>query len=267
MGALVAARAVQGLGAAIIMPLALGLLNTAFPPQRRGWAIGVYGSVTGVAVLLGPILGGVLTQGLAWQWIFWLNVPVGLAAIPFVLTRIKEGYGQGAAVDLPGLVLFTVAAVGLVWGLVRGNDAGWTSTEVTGTLAAGALFTALFVRRQARARAPMLPLRLFRSRAFSAGNAVIFLLNASMTGAIFFMTQYLQVALGQDPLNAGLRMLPWGVAPFVLAAVFNASGSYASPSAFADGFRPAMAVAAVLALLGAGAGAVLPGRRREFSRG
>jgi MFS family permease len=118
VGALIAARAVQGVGAATIMPLALGLLNAAFPPERRGWALGIYGSVTGLAALLGPVLGGVITQGLAWQWIFWLNVPIGLVAIPFVLTRIKEGFGQGAAVDLPGLSLFTLAAFGLVWGLV-----------------------------------------------------------------------------------------------------------------------------------------------------
>jgi MFS family permease len=124
IGALIAARAVQGVGAAIIMPLALGLLNAAFPPQRRGWALGIYGSVTGLAALLGPVLGGVITQGLAWPWIFWLNVPVGLAAIPMVATRIKEGFGPGAAVDGPGLVLFTVAASGLVWGLVQANSAG-----------------------------------------------------------------------------------------------------------------------------------------------
>jgi EmrB/QacA subfamily drug resistance transporter len=216
-GALIAARAVQGVAAAAIMPLALSLLNAAFPPARRGWAIGVYGSVTGLAVLLGPALGGVLTEGLAWQWIFWLNVPIGLAAIPLVLTRVKEGYGQGTAVDLPGLVFFTAAAVGLVWGLVRADAAGWTSPEVTGALSLGVLFTAVFVRHQSRARAPMLPLRLFRSRSFSAGNAAIFLLNASMTGAIFFITQYQQISLGQGPLGAGLRMLPLGLGPFLVA--------------------------------------------------
>jgi EmrB/QacA subfamily drug resistance transporter len=217
VGALIAARAVQGVGAATVMPLALSLLNAAFPPERRGWALGVYGSVTGLAALLGPVLGGVITQGLAWQWIFWLNVPVCLVAIPFVLTRIKEGLGQGTAVDLPGLALFTLATFGLVWGLVRANSAGWGSLEVVGALTAGAVLVGAFLGWQSRARTPMLPLRLFGSRAFSAGNTVIFLLNGSMTGAVFFMTQYQQVALGQGPLGAGLRMLPWGIAPFLIA--------------------------------------------------
>jgi EmrB/QacA subfamily drug resistance transporter len=217
VGALITARAVQGVGAAVVMPLALGLLNAAFPPQRRGWALGIYGSVTGVAALLGPIVGGVLTQGLAWQWIFWLNVPLGLAAVPLVLTRLKESFGPGTALDLPGLLLFSGAALGLVWGLIRAEAAGWGSVEIVGTLATGAVLTGFFVLRQARARAPMLPLRLFRSRAFSAGNAVIFLLNASLTGAIFFTAQYLQVVLGLGPLDAGLRMLPWGLAPFLIA--------------------------------------------------
>jgi EmrB/QacA subfamily drug resistance transporter len=208
---------VQGIGAAIIMPVALGLLNAAFPPQRRGWALGIYGSVTGLAAVLGPVLGGVITQGLAWPWIFWLNVPIGLAAIPFVLSRITEGFGPAAAVDLPGLALFTLAASGLVWGLVRANSAGWGNPEVAGPLIAGAAAAVAFVAWQRRAASPMLPLRLFGSRAFSAGNAVIFLLNGSLTGAVFFMTQYQQVSLGQGPLGAGLRMLPWGIAPFLIA--------------------------------------------------
>jgi EmrB/QacA subfamily drug resistance transporter len=245
VGALIAARTVQGIGAAVIMPLALGLLNSTFPPERRGWALGIYGSATGLAVLLGPVLGGVLTDGLAWQWIFWLNVPIGLAAIPFVLTRLKEGFGQGTAVDLPGLGLFTLAAVGLVWGVVRADSAGWGSAEVVTSLTAGAALIPVFIRRQSRARTPMLPLRLFRSRSFSAGNAVIFLLNAVMTGAIFFMTQYQQVALGQSPLAAGLRMLPWGIAPFLIAP---------RAGAMADrlGERPLIAVGMALQAVGMG---------------
>jgi EmrB/QacA subfamily drug resistance transporter len=218
VGALVAARTVQGVGAAVIMPLALGLLNANFPPQRRGWAIGVYGSISGLAVLLGPIVGGILTESLAWQWIFWLNVPIGLVAIPLVLVRIKESFGSATTIDLPGLLLFTVAAVGLVWGLIRAQAAGWGSAEVVGTLVAGVVFTVLFGLRQVRARAPMLPPHLFRSGAFTSGNVVIFCLNASMTGAIFFTAQYLQVALGQGPLAAGLSLLPWGLAPFLIAS-------------------------------------------------
>ena len=218
VGWLIAARALQGAGAATVMPLALALLNAAFPPDRRGWAMGIFGGVTGLAALVGPVLGGAITQGIAWQWIFWLNVPIGLLAIPLVLGRIQESYGPRGALDIPGLGLGACAALGLVWGLVRGNSAGWGSPEVVAALAAGTLLAALFVARELRARLPMLPMRLFRSRAFSAGNAAIFFLNASLTGAVFFMAQFQQTTLGQGPLDAGLRLLPWGVTPFLIAA-------------------------------------------------
>ncbi len=210
VAALIAARAVQGIGAAMIMPLALAVLNAAVPPQRRGWAMGIFGAVTGLAAVVGPVLGGAITQGIAWQWIFWLNVPVGLLAIPLVLRRLEESYGPPAVLDFPGLALGTGAALGLVWGLVRGSSAGWASPEVAGALAAGAVLVAAFTVRELRARAPMLPMRLFASRGFSAGNAAIFFLNASLTGAVFFTAQFLQVSAGQDPLGAGLRLLPWG---------------------------------------------------------
>ncbi len=217
VGALIAARAVQGAGAATVMPLALALLNAAVPPRHRGWAMGIYGSVTGLAVVVGPVLGGAITQGIAWQWIFWLNVPVALLAIALVRRHIEESYGPRAVLDLPGLGLGAGAALGLVWGLVRGSSAGWASPEVAGTLAVGAVLGVAFTLRELHARAPVLPMRLFASRGFSAGNAVIFCLNASLTGAIFFMAQFQQVSLGQDPLGAGLRLLPWGVAPFLIA--------------------------------------------------
>jgi len=219
--ALIAARAVQGAGAAAIMPMALALLNGAFPPARRGWAIGIYGGVTALAAVAGPVLGGAVTQGLGWPWIFWLNVPVALAAVPLVLTRVSEtrlieARGRGGAVDLPGLALVTAAALGLVWGLVRGNTAGWSSPEVIGTLAGGAAAAAAFTVWERRAARPMLPARLFRSSAFTAGNTAIFLINASLTGVIFLMPQFQQVVAGQDPLGAGLRLLPWGIAPLLV---------------------------------------------------
>jgi len=214
---LIAARAVQGAGAALGMPLALALLNSAFPPQRRGWAMGIFGGVTGLAALIGPVPGGAITQGIAWPWIFWLNVPIALLAIPLVLGRIQESYGARAALDIPGLGLGGCAALGLVWGLVRGNAAGWGSPEVVAALVAGALLAVAFVGWEVRARAPMLPMRLFRSRAFSAGNTAVFFLNASLTGAVFFMAQFQQITLGQGPLDAGLRLLPWGITPFLIA--------------------------------------------------
>ncbi len=222
IGWLIAARAVQGAGAAMIMPLGLALLNAAFPPERRGWAMGIFGGVTGLAATLGPVVGGVITQDISWPWIFWLNVPVGLVALLLAATRLKESYGPRSALDLPGLGLGTAAALGLVWGLVRGNSVGWASPQVAGPLVAGVVLIGLFVARERRAAAPLLPLRLFGSRGFSAGNAAVFFWNASLTGAVFFMAQFQQVSQGLGPLDAGLRLLPWGVTPFLLGPVSGA---------------------------------------------
>ena len=217
VGWLIAARAIQGAGAAAIMPVALALLNAAFPPERRGWAMGVFGGVTGFSVVVGPVAGGAITQAIAWQWVFWVNVPIALVAIPLVRTRVAESFGPRHALDLPGLALVTGAALGVVWGLVRSDVAGWGSPEVIGTIGGGVALTAAFVARERRAPAPMLPLRLFSSSAFSAGNAAVFFLNASTAGAVFFMAQFQQVTLGHGPLGAGLRLLPWGLAPCVVA--------------------------------------------------
>lgn len=242
--ALIAARAVQGAGAATIMPMALALLNGAFQPEHRGWAVGIYGSVTGVAAVLGPVLGGAVTQGLGWQWIFWINVPVASAAVLAVVRRLRDASGPGGRMDPVGLVLAGVAALGLVWGLVRGNPVGWASAEVVGALAAGVAAVIAFVAWQRRAPAPMLPLRLFRSRAFSAGSAAIFLLNGSLSAAVFLMPQFQQVVLGQQPLAAGLRLLPWGIAPFLLA-------SRAGALADRVGERPLAVVGLLLQTVGA----------------
>lgn len=217
VGALVVARAVQGAGAAMIMPLSLALLNAAFPPERRGWATGVYGSVTALAVVLGPVLGGAVTQGMAWPWIFWINVPIALLAAPLVIKRVPESRRITAHIDLPGLLLGGLAATGLVWALVRGNSAGWGGAETIGAAVLGVATLAAFVTRERRAPAPMLPLRLFGSRSFSAGNTAMFFLSAAVTGAVFFTAQLFQVGQGLSPLAAGLRLLPWGVLPMVLA--------------------------------------------------
>ena len=164
VGFLIAARAVQGAGAAFILPLALALLTAAFPPEKRGTAIGMFSAVTGIAVALGPIVGGAIVHGIDWSWIFWVNVPIGLLAIPLVLGRLDESFGKRVALDIPGVALITAAAFGLVWGLVRGNSAGWGSAEVVGSLIAGALLAVAFVRWELRAREPMLPMRFFRSQ-------------------------------------------------------------------------------------------------------
>lgn len=215
--ALIAARAIQGCGAALVMPLAVTQLSVAFPPALRGRALGAFSGVTGLAVLAGPVVGGAIAGGLPWQWIFWLNVPVGLLVIPLVLLRLPENFGQRTALDIAGLLLVSGAALGLVWGLVRGNQAGWSSFEVLATLVGGFLLAVAFVVWELRARAPMLPLRFFRSRAFSAGNAAGLLFFASLYGSTFFLAQFFQTVLNYGPLGAGLRLLPWTAVLFASA--------------------------------------------------
>jgi EmrB/QacA subfamily drug resistance transporter len=222
VGWLVTARAVQGAAAALVMPLALTLLSAAFPPERRGRALGIFSGVTGLAVLGGPLIGGAVTEGIAWQWIFWINVPIGLLAIPLVLGRIEESFGPNTRLDPGGIVLATGGALGIVWGLVRGNSAGWGSPEVVTAVLAGALLVVGFVRWELRTPVPMLPMRLFRSRAFASGNAAGFFLFASLFGAVFFMAQLLQVGLGYGPFATGLRLLPWTATLFLVAPAAGA---------------------------------------------
>jgi EmrB/QacA subfamily drug resistance transporter len=217
IGWLIAARAIQGASGAVVQPLAISLLSAAFPPERRGQAIGIFGGVTGLAVLGGPVVGGAITQGLAWQWVFWLNVPIGLLAIPFVLTRMQESHGPRAKLDIAGLTLVTGAALGIVWGLVRANSAGWGSVEVLGALAGGVVLAVAFVLVELRTSEPMLPMRLFRSRAFASGNAANFLHFGALFSAVFFMAQFQQLALHQSPLHAGLRLVPWTGMVFLVA--------------------------------------------------
>ena len=221
-GLLIAARALQGGAGALVAPLSLSLLSAAYPPERRGWAMGIYSGITGLAVLSGPVIGGAVTQGLAWQWVFWINVPIGLVAIPLVLTRIAESYGPRARLDGPGLLLVAGASLGIVWGLMRGNDAGWGSAEVIAALAGGIVLLVAFIVFERGTTAPMLPPRMFASRAFSAGSAANFLLSCSLFAAVFFMAQFQQTSLGQGPLDAGLRLLPWTGTLFVVAPIAGA---------------------------------------------
>jgi EmrB/QacA subfamily drug resistance transporter len=216
-GWLIAARAVQGAGAALVMPLAMALLGAAFPREERGKALGIFSGVSGLALIAGPVVGGAIAEGIAWQWIFWLNIPIGLIAIPLALRRIPENFGPGTALDISGLLLVTGAAIGAVWGLMRGNGAGWGSLEVVASLALGCLLAIAFVAWELRAGAPMVPMRLFRSRAFSSGIAASFLFYAAMYGTLFLLPQFLQTAQGNGPLGAGLRLLPWTATLFVVA--------------------------------------------------
>ncbi|MFE1404992.1 DHA2 family efflux MFS transporter permease subunit [Streptomyces sp. NPDC058770] len=219
IGELIAFRAVQGLGAAIMMPLTLTLLTAAVPPARRGAALGIFGAVSGLAVAGGPLIGGSLTEHLSWQWIFWLNVPVGLLLMPLARLRLTESYAPGARLDVPGTLLVSGGLFGLVHGLVNANEDGWTSPTVLGSLLVGAVLVGGFVVHGFRAKHPMLPMRLFRSRAFFGINAAGLLMFLGMFGAIFLLSQYLQAVLGYSPTEAGLRMLPWTGMPMLVAPI------------------------------------------------
>ncbi|HEY6380026.1 MAG TPA: MFS transporter [Candidatus Dormibacteraeota bacterium] len=215
--ALIAARAVQGAGAAIVMPLTLTLISEAFPVEKRGAAIGLWGGIAGLAVAAGPVVGGAIVGGIDWHWIFWLNVPVGLVLIPLAGSRLTESFGPRPRLDLVGLALAAAGALGLTWGLVRATTAGWGSAEVITSLLTGAMLVAVFLAWERRAPSPMLPLALFRQRGFASANAVSFFMYAGLFGALFLMAQFLQTALGYSPLGAGIRLLPWTATPMVIA--------------------------------------------------
>src|SRR4030095_16925492 len=167
---LIAGRAVQGMGAALVMPIAMALLGAAFPPPQRARALGIFSGITGLAVLSGPLLGGAIVHGLAWQWIFCLNLPVALLVAWLMWLKVPEGKVAAAPLDLLGAVLMTASLLGLVWGLVHGNRIGWGSAEVLASLGAGGVLGAAFVASQrSRAWDAMIPPRLFRSAVLAVG--------------------------------------------------------------------------------------------------
>jgi EmrB/QacA subfamily drug resistance transporter len=219
---LIAARAVQGVGGAIVTPLTLTILSAAVPAERRGLVLGAWGGISGLAVAIGPLVGGAVVEGISWQWIFWLNVPIGLALIPLAALRLRESHGPNDSLDLPGLGLASAGLFGIVWGLVRGNQLGWSSPEIVGTLAGGAVVLALFVLWELRAPAPMLPLRFFRNRTFTAANVASLLMFFGMFGSIFLLAQFFQTVQGYSPLSAGLRILPWTMMPIFVAPIAGA---------------------------------------------
>jgi EmrB/QacA subfamily drug resistance transporter len=241
--ALVAARALQGVGAAIVTPLTLTLISDAFPPERRAAALGIWGGITGLGVALGPFVGGAVVEGIAWQWIFWANVPIGLALIPLASRLLRESHGPDRELDLPGLALVSTGLLALTFGLIRGEALGWTSAAVVASLGAGAALLAAFVRWELRSPAPMLPMRFFRSRAFNASNGLSFAMFFGAFGAIFLMSQYFQTAQGFGPLEAGARTLPWTGMPMLFAPL-------AGVLATRFGTRPLMAVGLALQTIG-----------------
>jgi EmrB/QacA subfamily drug resistance transporter len=232
---LIAARALQGAGAAMVLPLSLTLISAVFPPQQRGRAMGLYLGITGLATFSGPFIGGVVSEGLAWQWIFWLNLPVGVVAALLTTRRVDESVGAGARLDLGGVVLVTLGAFGIVWALVRGNAAGWSSAEVLGALVLGVALLIAFVFWERRTRTPMLPMRFFRSRAFSTANPANFLVFASLYGTMFFLAQYFQTVHGEGPLGAGLRLMPWTGTLMVCAPIAGRLADKVGERAFVVG--------------------------------
>jgi EmrB/QacA subfamily drug resistance transporter len=227
------------------MPLTLTILSAAVSPERRGVALGAWSGIAGLAVALGPLVGGAVVSGLSWQWIFWINVPIGLVLIPLALRRLEETYGPSNKLDLPGVALASAGLLGIVWGLVRGNGQGWSSPEIVLSLAAGAIVLVGFVLWELRTVTPMLPMRFFRNRAFAAANAASLLMFFGMFGSIFLLAQFFQTVQGYSPFGSGLRILPWTAMPIFVAPIAGAlSGRI--------GGRPLMAIGLALQAIGLG---------------
>jgi EmrB/QacA subfamily drug resistance transporter len=245
IGALVAARAAQGVGGAIITPLTLTILSAAVPAEKRGVALGAWGGIGGLAVALGPLVGGAVVSGLSWQWIFWINVPIGLLLIPLAWRRLDETHGPSNRLDLPGLGLVSAGLFGVVWGLIRGNGQGWTSPEIVLALAAGAVLVIGFVLWELCTETPMLPMRFFRNRTFALTNVASLLMFFGMFGSIFLLAQFFITEQGYSPLQSGIRILPWTAMPIFIAPIAGALSDRI-------GGRSIMAVGLALQALGLG---------------
>jgi EmrB/QacA subfamily drug resistance transporter len=221
-GLLISARVVQGIGAAGVLPLSLSLVSDAFPAEKRGAAIGIWGAITGLGVAAGPVLGGLIIQNLDWQWIFWINVPVGLVTAALTLVKVRQSYGDRPQLDLPGMGLAAAGLLLLVWAPVRAPSIGWDSGEVIGSLVLGAAVMAAFVLWERRAAVPMIPLAYFRNRGFATANGLAFFMALSLIGSLFMIAQMFQVGLGHNALQAGVRMLVWNGTPMIVAPIAGA---------------------------------------------
>ena len=217
IGRVSAARATQGVGAAIVTPLTLTLLADAFPPERRGIALGVWSGISGIAVALGPLVGGAVVQAASWHWIFWINVPIGVILVPIAAARLSESRGAERTLDLRGLALASTGLFGIVYGLVRSQSQGWGSPGILVPLAAGTLLVLAFIRYELRTADPMLPMNFFANRGFAVTNVVSLAMYFGMFGSIFFLSQFLQDVLGNTPLQAGVKLLVWTGATMVVA--------------------------------------------------
>ena len=216
------ARAVQGVGGAIVAPLTLTILSAGVPAARRGLALGIWGGIGGLAIAIGPLVGGAVVSGFSWNWIFWLNVPIGLVLAPLAYARLDETYGSDSAIDLRGLTLVSSGLLGIVWGLVRGNAHGWTSLGIVAPIVAGVVLVGAFIWWESRATSPMLPLAFFRNRTFALSNVASLFMFFGMFGSIFFLAQFFQTVQGYTPLQSGLRILPWTAMPIFVAPIAGA---------------------------------------------
>jgi EmrB/QacA subfamily drug resistance transporter len=216
------ARAVQGVGGAIIAPLTLTILSAAVAPERRGLALGIWGGIGGLAIAIGPLVGGAIVGGVSWHWIFWLNVPIGLVLAPLAWRQLEETYGPDKGLDLPGLGLASTGLLGIVWALVRGNEHGWTSFGIVAPLVVGTILVAAFVLWELRTASPMLPMQFFRNRTFALTNIASLFMFFGMFGSIFLLAQFFQVVQHYSPLQSGLRILPWTAMPIFIAPIAGA---------------------------------------------
>jgi EmrB/QacA subfamily drug resistance transporter len=240
---LIFARIIQGAGAAVVMPLTLTLIINAFPDGKRGAAIGIWGAVSGLGVAAGPVVGGAITEGVSWQWIFWVNVPIGLTVAAVSSIKLRESHGPRPQLDVIGLVLVAVGAFGLVWAPVRAPLVGWGSAEVILALIGGAGLLSAFVAWELRAPYPMLPMKYFSHRGFSTANGVAFAQQVSLIGSLFMITQLFQIGLGHSPLQAGVRILAWNATLMVVSPIAGALSEK-----FGD--RPFIVLGIVLQVIG-----------------
>ena len=215
-------RMAQGIGAAIVTPLTLTMLSAAVVAEKRGMALGAWGAVGGIAVAIGPLVGGAIVEGVAWNWIFWVNVPIGIALIPLAWFGLRESHGPAGRLDLRGVALASAGLFGIVWALINGNSQSWTSPVIVGAFVVGVLIMAVFLLWELRAPAPMLPPRFFKNRAFTFANLSGLLMSFGMFGAIFLLVQFLQFARFYSPLEAGMAILPWTIAPIFIAPIAGA---------------------------------------------
>jgi EmrB/QacA subfamily drug resistance transporter len=218
---LISWRVVQGAGAALMNPATLSIIAATFPPHQRGMAIGIWAGVSALALAIGPLVGGLLTEHIDWSWIFFVNVPVGIAAIAasFLFIDESKDMSHEQRLDLPGLLTSGVGLFALTFALIEGNGRGWTSGLVLGSFAAAAVLLVAFVLLERHQRLPMLDLSLFRSRTFTGANIVVLMVALAMFGVFFFVSLYMQNILGYSAVQAGAAFLPMTVLIILVAPI------------------------------------------------